>query len=92
MQFVLTRLHAVNHQILARHVHNEDFQQGRVGGKSEDPRSRRVIVDDVAFDMRMFKCKSDVMFGIAVFERRRPDADDHHSEYRNTIIEPLERL
>lgn len=52
MQFVLTRLHAVNHQILARHVHNEDFQQGRVRRKS----------------------------------------DDHHSEYRNTIIEPLERL
>jgi hypothetical protein len=39
--------------------------------------------------MRMFECKSDVMFGVAVSERRRPDADDHHLQYRNTIIEPL---
>jgi len=77
IQFVLTRLHTVNHQILAGHMHNEDFQQSRVPSESEDPRSRWVIVDDTSFNVRMFECQSDVMFGVAVFERRRPDADDH---------------
>ena len=78
IQFVLMRLHAANHQILFSQMHNEDFQQGRVRRESEDPRSRRVVVDDATFDMRVFECKSDVMFGVAVFEGRRPNADDHH--------------
>ncbi len=32
------------------------------------------------------------MFGVARFERRRPDVDVHDRDYRNTIIAPLGKL
>jgi len=92
VQFALPRLHAVNHQIPPSHMDNNDLQQGRIRRKPEYPFPRRVIVDDATFDMGMFESKSDVMFGVAVLERRRSNIDAHGCEYRNTKIEPLRKL
>jgi hypothetical protein len=48
--------------------HPSGARNCRVRRESEDPRSRRIIVDDLPFDMRMFESKSDAIFGVAVFE------------------------
>jgi hypothetical protein len=43
----------------------------RRGASTEHGHPRRVIVDNFTFDMCMSESKPDVMFGVAVFERRR---------------------
>jgi hypothetical protein len=92
VQFALPRFHAVNHQIPPSHVENNELQQGCTRRKPEYPSPRRVIVNDATFDMGVFESKSDVVFGIAVLERRRSNVDAHDCEYRNTKVGPLRKL